>query len=40
MSKQLLIEYLSFEVSPKQLKEGISAGKNLVVEGVIQRLRD
>jgi hypothetical protein len=37
MDKQLLIEYLSFEVSPRQLKEGIGANKNLVVEGVIQR---
>lgn len=37
MSKQLLIEYLIFDVSPQQLREGLSLTKNLVVEGVIQR---
>jgi hypothetical protein len=37
MNKQLLIEYLHFEINPQQLKEGVSSNKNLIVEGVIQR---
>jgi hypothetical protein len=37
MGKVLLLEYLSFEVSPQQLREGLSSEKNLVVEGIIQR---
>jgi hypothetical protein len=38
MSKQLLIEFLPFKISPQQLREGISKETgNLTVEGIIQR---
>jgi len=38
MSKQLLIEYMSFKPSPQVLSEAIKRpSKNLVVEGLVQR---
>ncbi len=35
--KSLLIEYLSFNVTPQQLHEAVGRNGNLTVEGVIQR---
>ena len=38
MSKQILIEYLSFSPSPRALHEAkLSSSKNLIVSGVVQR---
>ncbi len=38
MSKQVLIEYFSFQPSPRALHEAkLSPSKNLIVEGVVQR---
>ena len=38
MSKQVLIEYLPFKISPQSLMEAkLGPTKNLVVEGVVQR---
>ena len=38
MSKQILIEYFSFQPSPRALHEAkLSPSKNLLVEGVVQR---
>ena len=38
MSKQILIEYFSFQPSPHALHEAkLSPSKNLLVEGVVQR---
>ena len=38
MSKQVLIEYLAFKPSPQSLNEAkMNPGKNLIVEGIVQR---
>lgn len=38
MSKQVLIEYFSFQPSPRALQEAkLSSSKNLIVSGVVQR---
>ena len=37
MGKQLLIEYMTFDVSPRALRESVSSDGRLVVSGVLQR---
>ena len=38
MTKQVLIEYLAFKPSPQSLNEAkMNPGKNLIVEGIVQR---
>ena len=37
MKKQLLIEYMTFNVSPRALREGVSSDGRLIVSGVLQR---
>ena len=37
MSKQILIDYIPFEVSPEQINESIKNNGKLVVKGVLQR---
>jgi hypothetical protein len=40
MAKNLLIEYSVFTPKNTQLTEGIAGGKNMLVEGVVQRAED
>jgi len=37
MSKQILVDYIPFEVSPQQINESIKNNGKLVVKGVLQR---
>jgi|TARA_Y100000310_G_scaffold278116_1_gene296362 hypothetical protein len=37
MSKQILVDYIPFEVSPEQINESISKNGKLIVKGVLQR---
>ena len=37
MSKQILVDYIPFEVSPEQINESIKNNGRLVVKGVLQR---
>ena len=37
MTKQLLVDYIPFEVSPEQINESISKNGKLIVKGVLQR---
>ena len=37
MSKQILVDYIPFEVSPKQINESIAKNGKLIVNGVLQR---
>ena len=37
MSKQILVDYIPFEVSPEQINESIKNNGKLVVKGVLQR---
>ena len=37
MSKQILVDYIPFEISPEQINESLSKNGKLVVKGVLQR---
>ena len=37
MSKQLLVDYIPFEVTPQQINESLSKNGKLIVSGVLQR---
>jgi len=37
MSKQLLVDYIPFEVSPQQINESLAKNGKLIVNGVLQR---
>ena len=37
MSKQLLVDYLPFEVTPQQINESMAKNGKLIVSGVLQR---
>ena len=37
MSKQILVDYIPFEVSPEQINESLSKNGKLIVKGVLQR---
>ena len=37
MSKNLLVDYIPFEVTPQQINESISKNGKLIVSGVLQR---
>ena len=37
MSKQLLVDYIPFEVSPQQINESLKKNGKLIVNGVLQR---
>ena len=40
MAQQLLIEYSVFTPKKTQITEGIAGGKNLMVEGIVQRAEE
>jgi hypothetical protein len=37
MSKQILVDYIPFEISPEQINESLSKNGKLIVKGVLQR---
>ena len=37
MSKQLLVDYIPFEVTPQQINESLAKNGKLIVNGVLQR---
>ena len=37
MSKQLLVDYIPFEVTPQQINESLAKNGKLIVAGVLQR---
>ena len=37
MSKQIIVDYIPFEVSPEQINESLSKNGKLIVKGVLQR---
>ena len=37
MSKQLLVDYLPFEINPQQIQESIARNGKLIVSGILQR---
>ena len=37
MSKQILVDYIPFEVSPQQINESLEKNGKLIVSGVLQR---
>ena len=37
MSKQILVDYIPFEVSPQQINESMQKNGKLIVAGVLQR---
>ena len=37
MSKQLLVDYIPFEVTPQQINESMAKNGKLIVAGVLQR---
>ena len=37
MSKQLIVDYLPFEVTPQQINESLEKNGKLIVNGVLQR---